>query len=267
MDLVELSRRLENTIRIGTIFEVDHAAVRCRVQSGRLVSNWLRWLTLRAGETTTWDPPTVGEQCLILSPSGEAGNGIVLYGIDSNLIEPPSHEPALHKTLWPDGGFVQYDHDKSEYFLKVPADGRIIVNIGKTTLEMIDDQTTLTTPKFNVIALDWIDFDTKKHIVNAKLLIEFLTEIYTVRATSIIDFFTIKFTVNAVETFLKCAATVEKAFRYMLGMVGRGRAEITGDLTLNGQQTISESLQVGADINAGGSIIDASGNSNHHSHG
>lgn len=110
MDLVELSRLLENLIRIGTIHSVDHAAARVRVQSGGIITGWLRWIERRAGETTTWDPPTVGEQCLILSPSGEIANGIVFYGVPSNLIDTPSHNADRHVIRFPDGAIFSYDH-------------------------------------------------------------------------------------------------------------------------------------------------------------
>lgn len=114
MDLVELSRLLENLIRIGTIFAVDHDAERCRVQSGHLQTNWLRWLALRAGETRTWEPPTVGEQCIVLSPSGAVENGIVLYGINSDVVPPPSHAPAVHViAAYPDGARIEYNHASS----------------------------------------------------------------------------------------------------------------------------------------------------------
>lgn len=113
MDLVELSRRLENLIRIGTIHSVDHAAVRVRVQSGNLVSHWLPWLERRAGNTTTWSPPTVGEQCVIFSPSGEPAGGVVLVGLDSAAIQPPSHAAEKHVIRFPDGATFSYDHAAS----------------------------------------------------------------------------------------------------------------------------------------------------------
>lgn len=110
MDLIELSRRLENIVRIGTVHSVDHAAVRCRVQSGGLLTQWLAWIESRAGETTTWNPPTVGEQCIVFSPSGEAAGGIVLYGIHSTGHQPPSHAPEKHVIKFPDGAVISYDH-------------------------------------------------------------------------------------------------------------------------------------------------------------
>lgn len=110
MDLVELSRRLENLVRIGTVHSVDHAGVRCRVKSGELVTNWLRWHTPRAGETRTWDPPTVGEQAIVLSPSGEIGNGLVFYGFNSDAHPAPSGSADEHVTIYPDGARTAYNH-------------------------------------------------------------------------------------------------------------------------------------------------------------
>lgn len=117
MDIIELSRMVENLIRIGTIHSVDHAAVRVRVQLGKLTTEWLRWFEHRAGQTTTWDPPTVGEQCMVFSPSGELANGIVLVGIDSGSIQPPSHNENKHVTRFADDAVISYDH--AEHHLEI----------------------------------------------------------------------------------------------------------------------------------------------------
>lgn len=110
MDLVELSRLLENLLRIGTIHSVDHVECRVRVQTGHLITDWLRWFENRAGQTTTWDPPTIGEQCIVLSPSGEIAQGLVIYGAPSQIIDPPSHDPVKHVIRYPDGTTLSYDH-------------------------------------------------------------------------------------------------------------------------------------------------------------
>jgi len=83
MDIATLSRMVENLLRVGTVEELDLPAKCCRVRSGNLLTNWLPWVTHRAGNTRTWDPPTVGEQVLVLSPSGELGAGVVLTGLFS----------------------------------------------------------------------------------------------------------------------------------------------------------------------------------------
>jgi phage baseplate assembly protein V len=110
MDTAALSRLLANMIRVGTVAAVDHAAARCRVASGELLSDWLPWLEHRAGATRTWDPPTVGEQVLLLSPSGEPAAGIVLTGIFCTAHAAPSASASEHVIDYPDGARIAYDH-------------------------------------------------------------------------------------------------------------------------------------------------------------
>lgn len=148
MDLAELSRLVSNLIVIGTIHSVDHQSVRARVTIGKLTTEWLPWFEQRAGQTTTWDPPTVGEQCMVLSPSGAIEKGIILVGLNSNAIQPPSHDDSQHITRYPDGGLVRYDHQAHVYTVSVPDGGKIVLTIGDTTLELRGDGTTLTTPDF-----------------------------------------------------------------------------------------------------------------------
>lgn len=110
-ELVELSRQLANLIRLGHVAEVDHAAARIRVQTGGLLSTWIPWVTPRAGFTRVWNPPTVGEQVLILSPSGELAAGVALSGLYQSAHPAPSDSPTLHRTTFPDGAVIEYDHD------------------------------------------------------------------------------------------------------------------------------------------------------------
>lgn len=109
-EFADISRRLESLIRLGTIAQVDHAKGRVRVKSGGLVSHWLPWLTLRAGTTREWDPPTVDEQCVLLSPSGEPTTGIVLLGLFSSANPAPSTSPDDHVRIYPDGARISYNH-------------------------------------------------------------------------------------------------------------------------------------------------------------
>ena len=136
MDLIELSRRLENLLRIGTIIEIDHAQARCRVKLGGIDSNWLAWLTARAGNTQTWSPPTVGEQVLVLSPSGEPANGIVLTGIYCSAHNAPSNNPDEHVIDYPDGACVSYNH----------ASGALVAQGIKTATIQAATSVTIDTP-------------------------------------------------------------------------------------------------------------------------
>jgi len=144
MDLVELSRLLENLIRIGVIHSVDHPARRCRVKSGRLTSGWLRWMESRAGDTGTWNPPTVGEQCVVLSPSGVFENGIVIYGAPSDVIDTPSHDPARHVIRFPDGAVFRYDHAASH--LDISGIKTLTVDAAETMLFKAGESVTFDAP-------------------------------------------------------------------------------------------------------------------------
>ena len=154
MDIAELSRRLENLIRFGTIHSVDHAKRRARVQTGNLVTDWLGWLERRAGETTTWDPPTIGEQCAVFSPSGEPGNGLILYGVPSDKIDTPSHAPEKHVIRFPDGAIFSYDHAASH--LSISGIQTAEVHAGKTMRFKAGESVTFDTP---------LVLDTGKHTV------------------------------------------------------------------------------------------------------
>ncbi len=111
--LADLSRRLESLIRTGTIAAVDLPAVRVRVRSGGLLTRELPWLEQRAANTTTWDPPVVGEQVLLLCPSGNPAAGVVLRGLHTDALPPPSSSADEHVTRFPDGAVIKYNHASS----------------------------------------------------------------------------------------------------------------------------------------------------------
>lgn len=134
--LAELTRRLDNLIRLGTIAEVDHAAARCRVKSGRLLTTWLPWVALRAGTTLDWNPPTVGEQCMLFSPSGETTQALVLVGLYSEANPAPEKSASLHRRQYPDGAIIDYDHGSSALTATLPGGATVVLEAsGGVTIE------------------------------------------------------------------------------------------------------------------------------------
>lgn len=142
----DLDRRVGNLLRIGTVAELDEAAARVRVASGGLLTDWLPWLTHRAGEDRTWHAPEVGEQVLILAPGGELDRGVVLPAIYQDAYPPPAAVKTRHRTEYKDGGFIEYDRGAHHYRLDVPAGGNIVLHIGASTLTLTDSGATLETP-------------------------------------------------------------------------------------------------------------------------
>lgn len=158
-DIAALSRLLENLIRLGTVAEVDHGSLpdkrpaRVRVQSGDLLTGWLPWAALRAGTTRDWDPPTVGEQVLVLSPSGQTAQGIAITGLFSALIPANGHRAGLHRRTYPDGAVLEYDSVAHQLLATLPAGGRVeIVAPGGFKLQGNVDIDGLVTVTRDVVA-------------------------------------------------------------------------------------------------------------------
>ena len=79
--LSEMNRRLANLIRLGTVIEADYQKARVKIQIGPITTQWLPWITSNASHSKNWNAPEIGEQVLVLSPSGEMSQGTVIRGI------------------------------------------------------------------------------------------------------------------------------------------------------------------------------------------
>lgn len=107
----DLHLAIQNIIRFGTIRDVMYSdPPRVRVKTGDLITNWIPWLTLRAGQTKTWSPLTLGEQVVLLSPHGDLTGAIALGGIYSDMNPTPSNDPNKIVVSYPDGAKTEYDH-------------------------------------------------------------------------------------------------------------------------------------------------------------
>lgn len=137
--IADLYRLVNNLIRIGTIVEVDHQKARARVKTGGNTTGWQKWVTLRAGTTTEWNPPTKGEQVVLLSPGGDLAQAVILVGLFTS--NAPSQSADEHKRVYPDGATINYDHVKKKLVATLP--GKTNVNItGDATVNVGGDATT-----------------------------------------------------------------------------------------------------------------------------
>lgn len=107
--LTELARQLENLIRFGTVEAVQVNPPRVQVKSGNILTTWLPWLTPRAGADREWNPPTLGEQVVLFSPSGILAQGVALTGLFSDLIPANGEREGLHRSTYRDGAVIEYD--------------------------------------------------------------------------------------------------------------------------------------------------------------
>lgn len=158
--LQEISRLLRNMIRTGVIVEVDLDDGRCRVQTGGIVTDWLQWLTHRAGRSRTWWAPSVDEQVLILSVGGELDTAFVLPGIYSDDHPAPSASADALHIDFPDGAVIEYE----------PETSALTVSGIKTADVTASDSITATVPVVLVKAETRITLDTPEVVCTNKLI-------------------------------------------------------------------------------------------------
>ncbi|MFM9269976.1 phage baseplate assembly protein V [Halomonas elongata] len=116
----ELLRLIHNIARLGTIAAVDHGRARVRVRAGELLTTWLPWVEQRAGTTRTWNPPTEGEQVLLISPGGDPAAAVAITGLYRQAHPAPSASGDVWHTVMPDGAVIEYDHAASHLQATLP---------------------------------------------------------------------------------------------------------------------------------------------------
>ena len=117
----ELNRKIANIIKQGVIAESDPARALVRVQHGELTSDWLPYFVPFAGGVSVHRPPSGGENCIILSPSGETANGLVLCGLASTSFPSPAQSADETVVKFPDGAIINYNHSSGQMTLKAVA--------------------------------------------------------------------------------------------------------------------------------------------------
>ncbi|WP_336332312.1 phage baseplate assembly protein V [Pseudomonas putida] len=121
--IAELARLIENLIRLGTVAEVQIQPPRVRVKTGSISTAWIPWLALRAGTSKDWDPPTLGEQVILFSPSGQLGQAVAVVGLYSDVNPANGDRTGLHRRTYPDGAVIEYDFVAHVLSATLPAGG------------------------------------------------------------------------------------------------------------------------------------------------
>lgn len=159
-NIQELARALRNMIRTGLVVETNLKAGRCRVQTGGMCTDWLQWLTCRAGRSRTWWAPSVGEQVLILAVGGELDTAFVLPGIYSGDNPPPSASADALHIRFPDGAVIEYE----------PETSALTVSGIKTASVTASDSVTATVPVVMVKASTRVTLDTPEVVCTNRLI-------------------------------------------------------------------------------------------------
>ncbi len=167
--LADLERRLANLLRVGTVEEVDHNNALARVQLGNNHTVALPWLTQRAGGDRTWWPVEVGEQVVILSPSGDLTQGIILGALYSGAASAPSSSAGVYRTEYSDGAVIQYDRNTHQLTADIPGDVSVTAN-GNISAQAGGDITATAVGNITGTAGDTISLDATNIILSAGLI-------------------------------------------------------------------------------------------------
>ena len=140
-DLSELVRTIPNLIRTGKIAEINANKVRVRL-SPTLLTTWLQWIALRAGDVIEWCPPSIGEQVIVFSPNGDLTQGKALAGLFSVESPAPQTSLKIRSIHYPDGAVVLYDFGQHSLSAILPAGSSALVKADAVTADA--PQTTCT---------------------------------------------------------------------------------------------------------------------------
>ena len=140
----DANRRLENIVRFGTIKALNpsNPIPRVIVNLGDIETPEIRCLNIRSGADSTWDMPSINEECVVISPCGDIGpTSFVLYGFYNDDHPAPSDDLNKKIRMFADGCVIAYDIAAHHLSAVLPsggtavltADGGVTVN-GDTTI-------------------------------------------------------------------------------------------------------------------------------------
>lgn len=121
----DTNRRLENLIRLGKIKSIQPGQpfTTVTVNLGDITTANIRYLNLRAGKDRTWDPPSIDEEVIVLSPGGELALGVAISGLNNMLYPAPFNDLNKKIRLFEDGCLISYDIQTHDLQAILPADG------------------------------------------------------------------------------------------------------------------------------------------------
>ncbi|WP_349967036.1 phage baseplate assembly protein V [Wolbachia endosymbiont of Armadillidium arcangelii] len=144
----ELQRKLANIVRIGVVKEVDYEKAKVRVKIGELLTDWLPWITSKAGKDRNWSPPDIDEQVVILSPLGELSLGVVLPGIYQQKYAALENKKEINSVKFQDG--TKFTYDKEKHHLEIEVVDKITLKAGESSIEMTKSEISLKAKRINL---------------------------------------------------------------------------------------------------------------------
>ncbi|MEE1917537.1 phage baseplate assembly protein V [Pseudomonas asiatica] len=140
--LAQMDRMMAGLVIPCYVVGVDLAAARVRVSDGGdWTSAWVRWHSVAAGKARHWRAPSMGEQGVLVSPSGEPAQGTFVPGLYGNAGAPPDNRDHVEVWRFDDGGSLVYDWAAKSYTIKLPT-GTVNIEVGSSKAMVTDDAIT-----------------------------------------------------------------------------------------------------------------------------
>ncbi|MFJ3259846.1 phage baseplate assembly protein V [Pseudomonas sp. NPDC086581] len=133
----EHDRMLAALIMPCVVAAVDLANARVRVTDGEWTSAWVRWHAQAAGAARHWRAPTLGEQGVLISPSGVAEAGTFVPGLFGDAGAPADNRAHVEVWRFQDGGALVYDWQARSYTISLPT-GTVAVQVGSSAATVTD---------------------------------------------------------------------------------------------------------------------------------
>ncbi|OTG65926.1 phage baseplate assembly protein V [Acinetobacter silvestris] len=128
------NRRLENIVRFGTIKSINPTKPipRVIVNLGDIDTPEIRCLNIRSGKDSTWDMPSINEECVVISPCGDIGQAsFVMFGFYNDEHPAPSDDLNQKIRMFADGCVIAYDVSSHQLSAVLPSGGtaNIVANV------------------------------------------------------------------------------------------------------------------------------------------
>ncbi|HGM4965466.1 TPA: phage baseplate assembly protein V [Pseudomonas putida] len=135
----QMDRMLAGLLIPCYVVAVDLVDAKVRVtDGGDWTSAWVRWHSLAAGKARHWRAPSIGEQGMLVSPSGEPAQGTFVPGLYGNAGDRPDNRDHVEVWRFDDGGSLVYDWAANSYTIKLPT-GTVNIEVGSSKATITDD--------------------------------------------------------------------------------------------------------------------------------
>lgn len=137
-------RMIAGLILPCSVVGVDLAAGLVRVCDGAgWTSAWVRWHSQAAGKARHWRAPSLGEQGVLISPSGEPAQGTFVPGLYGDAGAQPDNRDHVEVWRFDDGGSLVYDWQAKRYSISLPS-GTVAIQVGASSALVTDSAITGT---------------------------------------------------------------------------------------------------------------------------